>query len=131
MQHATAMKAKGDDAALAGLALEQTKQSIDNENDGNEIDHIEGHALNACRSFLSEFVGEISQRQTILMEGHPEENHHSEDEAKSNDALLGLLRRQFLNVFSLGFSFLNLIGIAFYLTEGVAECVVDDDGDDQ
>ena len=61
------------------------------------------------------------------MEGHPEEDDHEEHEAEGHDALPGVFRREFLDLFG----GLGTLLLAFHVTVELAESVVDDDGDDE
>ena len=83
-----------DGLALRGLALEQREQRVYNEDNGHEVPHVEAHRLEALCRLCRKLVSEICQRQAVLVESHPEENHHGEYQTQSYDTLLGLFLRQ-------------------------------------
>ena len=74
-------------------------------------------------------TGKVSQRQTILVESHPEENHHSKHQAKCDDTFFRLSGRQFFLVrFSLGF---YLFLVSEHLCVSGSAQVVNSHRDDQ
>ena len=70
----------GADAfALCALVLEQAEQSVNDEDAGHEVGHVEGHALQPEGLRLGVVAGKEREGVAVLVECHPEENHYGED----------------------------------------------------
>ena len=87
--------AAGNDAASGRLGLKEREESVDPDDDQHEVPHAEKHALETLRALFVELIGEVGQCQPILVESHPEENHHGENEAEGDDTLAHLASRKF------------------------------------
>ena len=71
-----------------------------------------------------ELIGKVSQRETILVESHPEEDDDGKDENQRNDTLRSLFFRQF-GLIADGLALVGLTLATLNMTEGAAEDVVD------
>ena len=76
--------------AVETLGLEETEKSIDDEDAGQKVAHVEEHGLHACGRGGCVVAGKEGQGESVLVEGHPEEDHYGEDEAEAHDALFCL-----------------------------------------
>ena len=85
--------------------------------------------MHALCSLLRELVGEVGEREAVLVECHPEEDHDGVDQNESGDALACLLGSELLGGGSSCGSFLLLV--AFHVAEGAAEGIVDGNGENQ
>ena len=75
---------------------EHAKQRINEDGYQNKIPNIKCHRLDARHYRRYKLIGEIRQRQSVLVECHPEEEHYGEYEAQCHDTFFRLLRREFL-----------------------------------
>ena len=111
-----------DPLRLAGFGLEGTEKRIDRNGDQEERPDVEPDAERTGNGILGVVAGEIGERRAVLVEGHPEEDDDGEDEAEGDDAVLGLLGRQFDHVLAGGG---RLLGVDVGVLEPGTEAEVD------
>ena len=75
---------------------ENTKQTVHADCYQHEVPDIEGHSLGTRHDRVHKLIGEIGQRQTILVESHPEEDYNGEYKTERYNTFLRLLRTQLL-----------------------------------
>ena len=85
-----------DHLGFAFAFTENTKQRVHTDCYQHKVPDIERHRLNTRYYRINELIGEIGQRQTVLVEGHPEEDHYSKHQTQRYDTFLGLLRTQLI-----------------------------------
>ena len=123
----------GDDTVFRRFALDYCESGINRHDAEEQSAHVKEHGRNAGGSFLREFCGEVGQRKTVLVEGHPEEDDNGEDEAEGDDASARIGRRKF----HCGFLFCGFFGgiglflLTFDVAEGGTRNEIDDHRDDQ
>ena len=123
----------GNDTTLRGFALHHSESRVNRHDAKEQSAHIEKHGRDTGRCLLRELSSEIGQGKPILVECHPEEDDHGENEAERNDASPRVGRRKFHSFF---FCLVFFGGIGFFLlsfdvTEGRARCKIDKHRDDQ
>ena len=120
---------EGNHLTLTCLRLEQGEECIDDKDHSHQIPNIKAHGLNAGSTVGCKLIGKIGQRESVLVESHPEEDDHGKHQAECHDALFGLLFGEFLNRCS--FSSFSLLTATLCMTERATENVVDSDRKNQ
>ena len=111
------------------LRLENGERRIYRNDYEYEVQHIGQNPGKSCHLGSRVVTGEEGQGETVLLEGHPEEDNHCEDEQQGHDTGLGLL----LGELDDGLSALGLelalcdVGVL----EALAEAEVDQDRENQ
>ena len=121
----------GDGFGLTGLALEKRETRIYSDDNSHKVPYVEEHTLNAGRSFFCKLIGKQSQRTTVLVECHPEKNHHSKYQAERHNASLCFCGREFFHRSSCRFFLSLLRSVSFYMLEHGAASKVDNHRDDE
>ena len=117
------------DLGFAGVLTEDTEERIDEYGNSYQVPDAEGHGLCAGHNRVDKLIGEEGKRETVLMEGHPEEEDYREDQAERHNAFLGLLRRQFLHFLITALR--HLFGGVLHMLEPGTASVVDSYTDDE
>ena len=121
-----------DQFAASLLRLEEAHDAVDTHQHQHQVEDIEAHARNARRLGGRVVTREEGHRRAVLVEGHPEEDHHGEDEHQRRDARLGLGRSQFGRLHTgRGGGGSLLLGRHVGMLERLAEAHVDQVGDNQ
>ena len=116
-----------NDATFVRFALEQAEETVHNHDAEYQVHYVEGHALDTGRRGSHIVTGEVGQGRTVLVEGHPEEDHHGEYQAQADDAFFGLSRGQFCHLLVGGSGNFAFVGVNVSTAEGVEN----DDGSNQ
>ena len=85
----------GYDFPTSRFGLERTEQGVDGNGYQEKAPDIESDTGNAFSYRLGVVPCEKGHGRPVLMESHPEENHHGEHEEKGRDAALRLFRSKF------------------------------------
>ena len=118
----------GNQFAAACPALEEREHGIHQSNNQHQIEHIKRHAQQARSRSLRIIAREERKRQAVLVESHPEKEHHGKHKTKRGDALARLGRRQFLHGYMPVKCRLRVI---IGMLESAAEAIVYKDGHDK
>ena len=108
-----------DTLTLTSLALEQTEQTVNDEDTEYQVHYVECHALDTSRRCSGIVTGKECQSCTVLVECHPEEDNYSKYQAETYDTFLGLSRSQFFYILSTG-------SCSSLLTVCVSKCTTED-----
>ena len=108
-----------DTLTLTSLALEQTEQTVYDEDTEYEVHYVECHALDTSRRCSGIVTSKECQSCTVLVECHPEEDNYSKYQAETYDTFLSLSRSQF-------FYILSTSSCSSLLTVSVSKCATED-----
>ena len=113
-----------DCLGLAASFTEHPEECVNEDCYKHEVDDIKRHRLHTCYDRCNKLIGEVSKGQTVLVEGHPEEQDDSKNKAECHDTFLGLLGGQFFHFLTTGS---RLFSGVLHMLEPRATSVIDSD----